>query len=592
MRKSIKKILVTTLAVTLLVPSISVSAYTFKQKEDSDVYEVSDIKNLQMIKDGATTDIKMLNDIVERAYNNNFQNKSYIIKNKSEDLGRWDSDGYDLWGNYVLSRGDTYIATDFTEKAVVRDGEDYYHSVSVTSKPAWDSGAIISNGFQCIVAFDRESRSIMKNYWDAYMNGIKKAEKEIGFTEGNDLCDFQLILQTYIWIKDNIHETSDSNTYRTGGQTAIEAMLDKAAACAGQSRLFNRFMHDFGIDSYWINNPSIRHAKNLVKLEHCIFGEVDCQGTTYNESTLGNDLYFYTILNHASQEDKDYYKNTVKGGKAILSYDVDFVNTLNSESKRIENVTDSINLPKFINNNGVYIQNADCPYCAYKGKTIQHSFTEGKLSTEKNDINIKKENDKNIIENAGFEVYNDRFNYNTCEYDNFLKIEQGTRTEYETNTTTAAPTTTEEPTSDDSEITKETTAPDVEVPTTTKSEVEVPTPPTRPIETTTPEEETPSIVVPTKPVETTKKVEVPVTTSKQTTTTKVKTPKKAKISLNKAKKNSLKVKLTSTNAVKFKIQIISKSGYNKKRKGKKLKWTKAKTIKNVTVNKRVPPSYL
>ena len=84
MRKSIKKFIVTTLAVTLLIPSISVSAYTFKQKEDSNVYEVSDIKNLQMIKDGATTDINMLNDIVERAYNNNFQNKSYIIKTHEE----------------------------------------------------------------------------------------------------------------------------------------------------------------------------------------------------------------------------------------------------------------------------------------------------------------------------------------------------------------------------------------------------------------------------------------------------------------------------------------------------------------------------
>ena len=157
MRKSIKKFLATTLVVTMLVPSISVSAYTFKQKEDnSDVYEVSDIKNLQMIKDSATTDIKMLNDIVERAYNNNFQNKNYIIKNQSEDLGRYDSDGYDLWGNYVISRGDTYIATTFTEKAVVRDGNDYYHSVSVTSKPAWDSGAI-SDGVKCIDAFDRET---------------------------------------------------------------------------------------------------------------------------------------------------------------------------------------------------------------------------------------------------------------------------------------------------------------------------------------------------------------------------------------------------------------------------------------------------
>lgn len=605
MRKSIKKILVTTLAVTLLVPSISVSAYTFNKKVDSDVYEVSDIKNLQMIKDGATTDIKMLNDIVERAYNNNFQNKNYIIKNQSEDLGRWDSDGYDLWGNYVLSRGDTYIATTFTEKAVVRDGKDYYHSVSVTSKPAWDSGATMSNGFQCINAFDRESRSIVKDCWDKYMKGIEDAEKEIGFTEGNDLCDFQLISQTYIWIKDNIHETSNSNTYRTGGQTAIECMLDKSAACAGQSRLFNRFMHDFGIDSYWINDPSIAHAWNVVKLSKklndgtnfSVYGGLDCQGTNYEKSTTSSSVYYYNVFSTISQDTLDYFKTEISVGKSILSFDEEFVKgfSKSEEDLNIDNISFGTNLPLFVEdktNKGIFIQDADCPYCSQFGSIVHHSFTTGKLSTEKNGVDIKKENDKNIIENAGFEVYNNRFNYNTGGYDNFLKIEQGTRTEYETNTTTATPTTTEEPTSGDSEVTKETTAPDVEVPTTTKSEVEVPTPPTRPIETTTPEEETPSIVVPTKPVETTKKVEVPVTTPKQTTatqketTTKVKTPKKAKISLKKAKKNSLKVKLTSTNAVKFKIQIISKSDYNKKRKGKKLKWTKAKTIKNVTVNKR------
>lgn len=620
MRKSIKKILVTTLAVTLLVPSVSVSAYTFKQKEDnSDVYVVSDIKNLQMIKDGATTDIKMLNDIVERAYNNNFQNKNYIIKNKSEDSGRWDSEGYDLWGNYVVSRGDTYIATTFTEKAVVRDGNDYYHSVSVTSTPSWDA-TLEHNGKPCVNSFNRETRSIDSKYWKVYMQRIKDAEKEIGFTEGNDLCDFQLILQTYIWIKDHV-KSSYNPYYNTIGQTAIEAIYsenkdDKAAMamCAGQSRLFNRFMHDFGIDSYWINNPSIAHAWNVVKLskklndgtKFSVYGCLDCQGTNYEKFITSPSEYYFNIFSTISQDDLNYFKTKIFVGKSMLSLDKEFVKgfSKSEEDLNMDNISYGTILPLFVEdkiNEGIFTQDADCPYCLHFGKTIHHSFTMGKLSTEKNNINIKKENDKNIIENAGFEVYNNRFNYNTGGYDNFLKIEQGTRTEYETNTTTAAPTTTEEPTSDDNEVTKETTAPDVEVPTTTKSEVEVSTPPTRPIETTTPEEETPSIVVPTKPVETTKKVEVPVTTPKQntttqketttkkvveTTTSKVKTPKKAKISLKKAKKNSLKVKLTSTNAVKFKIQIISKSDYNKKKKGKKLKWTKAKTIKNVRVNKR------
>lgn len=174
MRKSIRAI-ATVLAIILTVPSANVGAYIFNKKEDSDVYEVSDIKHMDMIREASVSDLTMLNDIVERAYNNDFKNKSYIIKNQSEDIGRFDEDGYDLWGNCVISRGDTYIATTFTEKAVVKDGDDYYHSVSVTSKPAWDSGAI-SGGVKCIDAFDRESRSINSRYWTDYMNGIEKAE--------------------------------------------------------------------------------------------------------------------------------------------------------------------------------------------------------------------------------------------------------------------------------------------------------------------------------------------------------------------------------------------------------------------------------
>lgn len=573
MRKSIRAI-ATALAIILTVPSISVSAYTFKQKEDSsDVYEVSDIKNLQMIRDGATTDIKMLNDIVERAYNNDFKNKNYIIKNKSEDLGRWDSDGYDLWGNYVVSRGDTYIATTFTEKAVVRDGDDYYHSVSVTSKPAWDSGAI-SGGVKCIDAFDRESRSINSKYWTDYMNGIKKAEKEIGFTEGNDLCDFQLILQTYIWIKDNIKSGTSSNVYLTRGQTAIEGILGGATMCAGQSRLFNRFMHDFGIESYWIDNNK-DHAWNTVKITHrdgyAIFGSVDCQSKTYEADYTNPTIYTFNILAPVSQG-KDYYNDYTKipEGRSVLAYSNDFANTfsLAKEQKKIENVTYFSKLPKYTESNGVFIQNADCPYCKHIDETnlVHHSFTVGEISTRKDEI--KKENDKNIIKNAGFEVYNNRFNYNTGGYDNFLKIEQGTRTEYETNTTTAPPTTTEEPTSDDSEVTKETTAPDVEVTTTTEPEVEVPTTASSPEPATSDR----VVVLPTssnsttKPEVTTTKKPEPTTTVKRGTgnikKSKLNIP--ANVKAKNIKKKSIKLTWRKTlNAKKYQVQYSTKSNFKK-----------------------------
>lgn len=598
--KQTKKILAVSLAMAMVmaIPS-KAGAYTFNKKVDSDVYEVSDIKNLQMIKDGATTDIKMLNDIVERAYNNNFQNKNYIIKNQSEDLGRWDSDGYDLWGNYVLSRGDTYIATTFTEKAVVRDGEDYYHSVSVTSKPAWDSGAI-SGGVKCIDAFDRETRSIDSKYWTDYMNGIKKAEKEIGFTEGNDLCDFQLILQTYIWIKDNIKSDTSPNVYLTRGQTAIEGILGGATMCAGQSRLFNRFMHDFGIESYWIDNNK-DHAWNTVKITHrdgyAIFGSVDCQSKTYEADYTNPTIYTFNILAPVSQG-KDYYNDYTKipEGRSILAYSSDFVNTfsLAKEQKKIENVTYFSKLPKYTKSNGAFIQNADCPYCKHINETnlVHHSFTEGKLSTEKNDINIKKENDKNIIENAGFEVFDNK-------HDNYFKVEKGSEVVTETNTTTAAPTTTEEPTSDDSEVTKETTAPDVEVPTTIKSEVEVPT-------TTEPEIEVPTtasrpesatsdrvVTIPTKaetsttPEATTSKKSEEVTTTKAT----LKPSKVKKVTAKNNRKKSIKITWKkTTNAKKYKIQYSTSKKFKKKvvtKTTKKLKYTIKKLAKGKTYYIRV-----
>lgn len=589
MRKSIRAI-ATALAIILTVHSISVSAYTFNKKVDSDVYEVSDIKNLQMIKDGATTDIKMLNDIVERAYNNDFKNKSYIIKNQSEDLGRWDKDGYDLWGNYVLSRGDTYIATTFTEKAVVRDGEDYYHSVSVTSKPAWDARTTY-DGAICVNSFNRETRSIDSKYWDVYMQRIENAEKEIGFTEGNDLCDFQLILQTYIWIKDHV-KSSYNPEYNTVGQTAIEAIYsenkdDKAAMamCAGQSRLFNRFMHDFGIESYYVgvNNENLAHAWNFVKLskitKEFIFGSVDCQATTY---TKDKEVNKFNILSPVNKVNYEYCNSSLGEGKSILYYDIDFVNVFNKsrEESEIEGVTSFVKLPEFKKVDNIYTQDADCPYCKYmKNKSIHHSFTASEISTKKNEIEIKKENDKNIIENAGFEVYNNRFNYNTGEYDNYFKVEKGSEVVTETNTTTVPPTTTEEPTSGDSEVTKETTAPDVEVPTTTKSEVEVPT--TEPeveVPTTASSPETSTsdrVVTPTnsttikptnKPeIKTTKKPE-PTTTVERGTSSikKSKLNIPANIKAKNIKKKAIKLTWRKTlNAKKYQVQYSTKSNFKK-----------------------------
>lgn len=579
MRKSIKKILVTTLAVTLLVPSINVSAYTFNKKVDSDVYEVSDIKNLQMIKDGATTDIKMLNDIVERAYNNDFQNKSYIIKTDEKELNRYidvDGETYDLWSNYLHSRGDVYIAATLTEKSVVYDeGNDYYyHSISVTSKPYWDAKA----GY-----FNSEERKLVK--YNDYITKIRGAEKEMGFVEGNDLCDYELIQQAYIWIRDHV-KSSSSAEYNTGGQTAMEGIFGGATMCAGQSRLFNRFMHDFGIDSYWTSFPSKNHAYNSVRLSNNYY-TIDCNSTCYEDSLEGK--YSFTTLNYICQEKSE---NILKGNAEIYSimmfnneYKLQLLNSTKNDL-RIPNVSSGRVDSKLItsDDNPNFHYEADGWTCNYCGKT--HNFENTKTLAP---LRVKE----SIVVNAGFEVYNNRFNYNTGGYDNFLKIEQGTKTEYETNTTTAAPTTTEEPTSDDSEVTKETTAPDVEVPTTTKSEVEVPT-------TTEPEVEVPTTasrpepttsdrvtIIPTKAetsttIKPTKKPE-PTTTVKNGTSN----IKNYNCSIDKKEEDNNNIKLSIKFNVNKKYTHVKVEYKDKATNKKTLKWVKVSNNKaDVTIPKK------
>lgn len=556
MRKCIKKILVTTLAVTLLVPSISVSAYTFKQKENSsDVYEVSDIKNLQMIRDGATTDIKMLNDIVERAYNNNFQNKSYVIKTDEKELNRYidvDGETYDLWGNYLHSRGDVYIAATLTEKSVVYDEGNncYYHSISVTSKPYWDARA----GY-----FNSEERKLVK--YNDYITKIREAEKEMGFVEGNDLCDYELIKQAYIWIRDHV-KSSSSAEYNTGGQTAMEGILGGATMCAGQARLFNRFMHDFGIDSYWTSFPSRKHTFNSVKLSNNYYA-IDCQSTCYENDKEG--YYKFNILSCICQDNYEYQLKNNLEFNSIIHYN-DIYKSMFSKTfeqvKIIDAISSTTTCSKLVGKDTFHYEDSAwvCEYCG-----SSHTFENTKTLAP---LRVKE----NIVENASFEVYNNRFNYNTGGYDNFLKIEEGTRTEYETNTTTAAPTTTEEPTSDDSEVTKETTAPDVEVPTTTKSEVEVPT-------TTEPEVEVPTttsspepatsdrVVTPTNSttIKPTKKPE-PTTTVKNGTSSikKSKLNIPANVKAKNIKKKSIKLTWRKTlNAKKYQVQYSTKSNFKK-----------------------------
>lgn len=615
-----KRLLTLGLAVILgLSSTVGVGAYTFT-KEGQGMYAkytVSDIsrESLEKIRENAVSDIEMLDDIVERSYDNNFQNKNYIIKTKGSELkrtinleeefgvnvddsyGEGYSEDYDLWGNYLHSRGDTWIAATFSETTVVRDEENdcYYHSVKVTSKPYWDA----KGGF-----FDFSTRKLTK--YDEYIENIKNAEKEMGFVEGNNLCDFQLIDQVYVWIKDHVKFGSnlDYNPKITQGQTAIGCITSSSdkweGVCAGQSRLFNRFMHDMGIDSYWTSYPAQDHAYNRVRLSNNYYG-VDCQASNYNSINLPDGQYqaenFTVSLN---KNEKEYtFKNNVEIF-SIMYYNKQYEEQLNKSWKEIyvQNLTAGhINSKLKSTDSKFHFEDKDwkCPYCSYTGNTkdASHTFDDtNQISTKRVELNKSK-----IVPNAGFEVYNRKLDSNGNYLpDCFRVFVDGKDVNVEKNpeeTTTEEPTTPayEEATTNGSEVEPETPAPDYPEPTT---KVEVPT--------TKNNEDVPEIPTPNHPEVTTtgesvtvKSVEPVTTTEKgvETKTTKV-TVKPGKVKKVTAKNNKKKsIKLTwkkATNAKKYQIQYSTSKKFKKKaitKATKKLKYTIKRLAKEKTYYIRV-----
>ncbi len=319
------------MALVVAVVKLPVSeSYAYKVSKDPDsltpaplVTDLEDeyikvLDDISIYNENVTdSELIMLEDIVERSYNNDFNIKSYIIKTKDRELDKT------YYSSYLNSRGDVSLSARFDENSVVYDGKEYYyHSITANATPAFDK-------------FDYETRKI--EHWDEYIEAVREAEKEIGYIEiedeeykNNTLCDYQLINQTLAWMAKhmasgtcdgfssqtamsavigakNLNEISNRN-FSTWSYHGVD-MDDRlnrnnakdiwgAAACAGYARIFNRFMHDFGIDSYYATIPSWAHAMSFVRLgDEYYCADTDCAYSLFSHTnnhvfnSLGSLLY-------------------------------------------------------------------------------------------------------------------------------------------------------------------------------------------------------------------------------------------------------------------------------------------------------------
>ena len=259
-----------TVIVTVLPGGSKAEAYTITEKGGmrtaSELSEVA-IKALDEV---SVTDKAMLDDVIKRSYENDFRNKTYIIKNEGEDIDTT------YWRQYVYSQGDFRVSLNWSvDKCVAVTGDYHYYTVRMGSRVS-------------ISPFDYATGTIER--WDEYMDEVRNIENRIGILN-EDLCGYQKIQLAYIWLKQNVlDENWAQNSHKdcvSGGQEALEAVLDKHAVCAGYTRTFNRFMHDCGIRSYYLSNVS--HAFNFVRLDGKHY-KTDCQVGTLN-CDEGYELY-------------------------------------------------------------------------------------------------------------------------------------------------------------------------------------------------------------------------------------------------------------------------------------------------------------
>ena len=255
LRKSAALLFTVAMTLSSLVTMDNTYAYTVEKVGAK--YHVSDLSEneIKALEEVSVTDLQMLDDIIERSYQGDFQKKTYIVKSKGEELDTT------YWLMYLVSRGDFRLNSSWTTGYIAETDGGSYYTVTIGANPSFSP-------------FNWETRTVER--WEEYNDRIQQVEKEIGLIDGKDnLCDYQKIQLAYIWIKQNVKYDSVDLSIHTncaGGQEALEAVLDGYALCAGYARIFNRFMHDCGIDSYWVSLASKSHAGNLFKFDGIWYG--------------------------------------------------------------------------------------------------------------------------------------------------------------------------------------------------------------------------------------------------------------------------------------------------------------------------------
>ena len=593
-------LLTAALSVTVMAPH-ETGALTVEYDGSYGSYRAGGLTDGEIAKLDAVsvTDREMLDDIVERSYHNDFQTKRYIVKTEGHDLDTA------YWRNYVHALGDAYISISwYTDGSAIETDENSYFSINMTSRPA-------------NAPFDTATRTMKR--WEEYDNAVKRIEDEIGILNPG-LCDYQKIQLAYIWIKDNVEYGTIDTGYEsaTGGSDAIEAVLDKHALCAGYSRIFNRFMHDCNINSYWVSLKNMDHAHNLIEFQGK-YHAIDLQTGTIDEpdgyenlnqkqllffeggpsniniNTLAN-FYEYPAIKHYNNDTDIVYCELDDGINCfIYSCPVGIRPeiTTNPDGTRHflkegefdeycdycqkvlqQDIIHEFDLPAIPAYDVTDIKtDITYPSCTSNGTTEQsvngsivRTYPDGTTSTETlTPLKTAHSYSIDVDEDAGVAVACENCGYYLIE-NNDVSTTPGAETSKDTTPTESMPQVSEKP--------SETI--NVE-PVTTKAILET----TEPIVTTKPAEIT------TRP---------PVTTTRQSQTTKapaatVKKPSRVKPAAKNIKKKSIKLTWKSVkNAKKYQIQWAVDKKFKKKMKSKtakKLTYTIKKLTRNKTYYVRV-----
>ncbi|WP_302626176.1 fibronectin type III domain-containing protein [uncultured Eubacterium sp.] len=553
------------------------------------IEEISDTA-VGILEEIAMTDKEMLDDVIERTFNNDFDVKYYIVKTEGTD------ELYDkYWNSYCASKGDFDLRVNtFEKKYRAKNGNTCYHIVEVNARPMHSP-------------MDWNVRRVER--WDEYMDKAKQIEADLGLSaENGNLCGYQKMQLVYGWIKENIKDENFASgripVSVSHGQEPIEAILDGGAKCAGYTRTFNRFMYDLNIDSYYVSTTS--HAYNLTALDGSYYA-IDCQNSNfrcyegYEDYNKNGKVIWWADGLFIGLGDKTF--TTLEQINAIWYYYPGIIKPIESRDTT-KGPKAEITLPTCTKDGTFLKEGKEDEHCDYCGKIHQftlpasHRYTTTEVSyptCSKEGYRIKKctecgDTVKEILKktrhsykfSARESTYEDEGEFiiscDDCgevfydEYMDKLTLPETTTPEPTTEipTTTepvTVPQTTPEPTTKAEEPTEEETEPE----TTTEKTAD---------ETTT----TGAVVIPETTPETTKKTTEETTkpireetTAKSKNTVKVKKPGKPKVTAKNKKGKKIKISWKKIGGVKkYRVKVL---------KGKKVVLSKVLKSRKLTTKK-------